>query len=165
MGKVCAFLGNDYSFMRGRKRERRPDFILQNKVKEKIIELIENENVTDFLVGEIGGFEDDAYDAVLEVKKLYPHIRVILVISKISELHTVGECDSHYISKKRDCDDFIYPDKCALGYKRLSIVYRNRYIIDNTDFIIAYNRYQGRAYEFCQKAQKLGVHVIELADV
>lgn len=55
-----------------------------------------------------------------------------------------------------------YPDKCATGYRRLCIVYRNRYIIENTDFIIAYNRYQGKAYEFCKQAKGKGVKVIEL---
>lgn len=61
-------------------------------------------------------------------------------------------------------DDWVYPDQCATGYKRLNIVYRNRYIIENTDFIIAYNRYQNKAYEFCKKAKNKGVKVIELYD-
>jgi len=162
MGKICAFLGNDYDFMHGRKRERRPRIWLKEKVKEQIINLIENEDVTTFFVGEIGGFEEDAYDAVLEAKELYPHIHITLVISKITELHPVGEDISNYIHKGKPCDDFIYPDKSAMGYKRLSIVYRNRYIIENTDFIIAYNEYHGKAYEFCKQAKNKGVNVIEL---
>lgn len=164
MDKTCAFLGNDYDFMHGRKRERRPRIWLREKVKEEIINLIENEDVTEFLVGELGGYEKDAYDTVLEVQKDYPNIRIILVISKITELHEVGECDAHYVHQLRPCDDWIYPDKCATGYRKLCIVYRNRYIIENTDFIIAYNRYEGKAYEFCKQARGKGVTVIEFGE-
>ena len=76
-----------------------------------------------------------------------------------------GEDISNYIHKGKPCDDFIYPDKSAMGYKKLSIVHRNRYIIENTDFIIAYNRYQGKAYDFCKVAKGKGVKVIEVGQV
>ena len=154
LGKTCTFLGNDYDFICGRKRIRRSDLELREKIEEKIINLIEKENVTNFLVGEIGGFEKDAYDTMLKIKKIFPNIKIIFVISRTNELNTKEE---------RYFDDFIFPDKCAIGYKRLSIVYRNQYIIENTDFIIAYNKYKSRAYEFCEKAKNRGVKVIELA--
>ena len=112
----------------------------------------------------VGGFEEDAYDAVLEAKELYPHIHITLVISKITELHPVGVDNPNYIHKGKPCDDWIYPDKSATGYKRLCIVYRNRYIIENTDFIIAFNEYHGKAYEFCKQAKDKGVKVIELGE-
>lgn len=162
MGKTCAFLGNDYDFMSGRKRIRRPKPELKLKIQEQIINLIENEDVDTFLVGEIGGFEEDAYDAVLEIKEVYPDIKVILVISKITELHPVGIDGSQYINSGKYIDDFIMPDKCAVGYRKLGIVYRNRYIISHTNFIIAYNKYKGRAYEFCKQAKNKGVKIIEL---
>jgi hypothetical protein len=56
------------------------------------------------------------------------------------------------------------PPKCEFGYKKLCLVYRNRYIIENTDFIIAYNKYKGKANEFCQAAKRKGVKVIELGE-
>ena len=163
LSKICAFLGNDYDFMRGRKRERRPDYALKEKIKEQIINLINNENVTKFLVGEIGGFETDAYDAVLEVQKSFPQIKIILVISQITELNEINRIAPDLIREKRGFDEFILPDKCATGYKKLGIVYRNRYIIEHTDFIIAYNRWHGKAYDFCKQAESKRVKVIELA--
>ena len=72
MGKTCAFFGNDYDFMHGRKRVRCPNLKLKELIKKQAIRLIEQENVTDFLVGQIGGFEQDAYDTVLEIKNDYP---------------------------------------------------------------------------------------------
>lgn len=164
MSKTCAFLGNDYDKIFGRWCGHNTPPNLKERIREQIINLIENEDVDTFLVGELGGYEIDAYDTVLEVQKEYPNITITLVISKITELHEVGECDAHYVQKRRPCDNWIYPDKCATGYRRLCIVYRNRYIIENTDFIIAYNRRQGRAYEFCKAAKGKGVKVIELAE-
>lgn len=124
--------------------------------------LFENEKVTAFLVGEIGVFEVDAYDTVLEVKKEYSDIKIVLVISKISELHSTSKNCIESVIKRRGMDDFIYPDKYAKGYKRLSIVYRNRYIIENADFIIAYNKYRGKAYNCCLAAKNRGITVIDL---
>ena len=165
MGKICAFLGNDYDKICGKPCWHRTPEGLKERIKAEIINLIENEDVTEFLVGELGGYEKDAYDTVLEVQKDYPNIRIILVISKITELHEVGECDAQYVQNRKPCDDFIYPDKSATGYKKLSIVYRNRYIIENTDFIIAYNEDHGKAYEFCKQARNKGVKIIDLAEI
>jgi len=150
--------------MSGRKRLRRPNAALKEKIRKEIINLMENEKVTTFLVGEIGGFEQDAYDTVLEVRENYPDIKVILVISKITELNEIGADGGDYVMKKKYFDDFIYPDECAIGHAKWGIVYRNRYIVEHSDFIIAYNRYRGRAYGFCRAATKKGATVIELSD-
>ena len=124
---------------------------LKSRIKKEIINLIENEDVDTFLVGEIGGYEIDAYDVVLSVQKKYPHIRIYLVISKMTDLHEMGVWDESSIIKRRGFDDFILPPRCEFGYKKLCVVYRNRYIIENTDFIIAYNKYKGKAYQFCHQ--------------
>ena len=150
--------------MSGRKRIRRSDILLKEKIKQQIVNLIERERVDTFFVEELGGFENDAYDAVLELRSDFPQIKVVLVISKISELNRIETDESEYVSHLRYFDDFIYPDACAVGFKRWSIVYRNNYIVDNADFIIAYNRYKGRAYNFCKKAKNKNVVVIELYD-
>ncbi|MCM1296222.1 MAG: SLOG family protein [Muribaculaceae bacterium] len=165
MGKVCAFLGNDYDFMSGWTRHHTPNENIKTRLREQIINLIENEDVSTFFVGELGGYEVDAYDAVLDVKEQYPNIFVIFVVAKMTEHKLRVKNANGTTLSRRACDDFIYPDKCATGYKRLCIVYRNRYIIENTNFIISYNKYQGKAYDFCQEAKKKGVEVIELTEL
>ena len=138
---------------------------LKAQIREQAVNLIENEDVDTFLVGEKGGYEIDAYDVVLALQKEYPNIRIIFVISNITDLHEMGGVyDKNCVQERRGFDDFIYPPKCELGYKRLCIVYRNRYIIENTNFIIAYNKREGKAYEFCHSAKAKGVKVIELAE-
>lgn len=150
--------------MSGRKRIRRPNFALKEKIKKAIINLITTENVTEFFVGHIGGFEEDAYDSVLEVKKNYPNIIITLIISKMSEFHYTNIKNSTLKNSDKYCDNFILPEKCATGYKKLSIVYRNRYIIEHADFIISYNKFKGNAYKFCQQAKVKGVKIIELVN-
>ena len=164
LGKTCAFLGNDYDKIPGMKCEHCTPPGLKAQIREQAVNLIENEDVDTFLVGEKGGYEIDAYDVILDLQKEYPHIRIYLVISQMTDLHEMGVRDGAQVIERRGFDDFILPPKCELGYKKLCIVYRNRYIIENTDFIIAYNKYEGRAYEFCQSAIAKGVKVIELAN-
>lgn len=40
LSKVCAFLGNDYDFMSGRSRLRRPNEPLKEKIKEQIDKMV-----------------------------------------------------------------------------------------------------------------------------
>ena len=162
MGKTCAFLGNNYDKVLKIKLGHCTPPNLKARIREEIIKLIKNEGVDSFLVGEIGGYEIDAYDVVLEVQEEFPHIEIFLVISKIEDLHVLGLKEDDCIMTRRGFDDFILPPQCELGYKKLCIVYRNRYIIENTDFIIAYNKKHGKAYEFCKQAKAKGVKVIEL---
>lgn len=164
MGKTCAFLGNNYDKFLNINLGHRTPPNLKARIREEVINLIENEDVDTFLVGEKGGYEVDAYDVVLEVQKEYPQIRIYLVISQMTDLHEMGVRDGDQVIERRGFDDFILPPKCELGYKRLCIVYRNRYIIENTDFIIAYNKREGKAFEFCKAAKGNGVKVIELAE-
>lgn len=90
MGKTCAFLGNDYDKTLGMYCGHRTPAGLKARIREEVINLIENEDVDKFLVGEKGKFEIDAYDVVLELQKEYPHIRINLVISAITDLNEVG---------------------------------------------------------------------------
>lgn len=164
MGKVCAFLGNNYDKYRNMYIGHNTPPELKLRIRQEVVKLIENEDVDTFLVGEKGGYEIDAYDVVLEVQKQYPKIKIYFVISSVPELNAIGANNDGGYIKRRGFDDFIYPPKCEFGYKRLAIVYRNRYIIENSDFIIAYNEHEGKAYEFCKAARSKGVKVIELSE-
>ena len=137
---------------------------LKDRVRDAVVNLIKNEDVDTFFVGEIGGYERDCYDVVLDVQKDYPQIYIYLIVSKMSEINEVYTNAISRVIVRRYFDDFIFPPKCEYGYKKLCIVYRNQYIVENTDFIIAYNKHKGRAYEFCKKAKNKGVHVLELSE-
>ncbi len=165
MDKVCAFLGNDYEHFAKPK-------LIKERVKEQILKLIQEEDIDTFLVGEIGRYEQDAYDAVLEMREEHPELsfQIHLIIAYLSQLHRhqkvpVDMLGEPLIDERRACDDVIFPEKAEFGYKRWGIVHRNNYIINNCDFIIAFNHQQGRAFRFCQRARRKGVQVIELAEL
>ena len=147
MGKTCAFLGNDYGLCQ-------PTGLI-DVLAAQIRRLIIEEGVDTFLVGEKGSYEWDAYHTVIRLKRReFPNIHITLVLSSVQDLNNHNE----------DMDDWYFPIEAEFG-KRWCISKRNNWIADNTDFVIAYNRYHGRAYVFCQRAKRHGATVIELTEM
>ena len=135
MSKTCAFFGNDYI---GSK----PEII--EKIKEQVLLLIKNNDVNTFWVGQKGAYENDAYNSVLQIKQKHNNIKIVLIVASMQEVNREG----------RPFDDFIFPDEINFHNKRWCIVYRNNWIIENSDFIIAYSQYEGRAFKYV-KRQKI----------
>lgn len=79
---------------------------------------------------------------------------------KITVIMPTYERDLHNVSYK--FDDFYYPPLAELGYKAWSIAKRNEWIIEQTDYVVAYNEYRGRAYNYCKKAKRKGKIIIGL---
>lgn len=143
MSKICSFLGNAQIWV--------PDGIPE-KLKSTIIRLITDEQVDTFYVGTKGDFELLAHKTVAQIQRDYPNIRIWLIIAYVEDLHNC--CYSF--------NEFFYPPMSELGHRRWSISERNEWIIKYTDYIIAYNQYEGRAYKFCQKAKRKGKTIIEI---
>lgn len=146
MNKVCAFLGNATIW---NTRE------VMDKIKLTAIDLIKNKGVDTFLVGTKGEFETLSHKMLEQIQCDYPDIKIMLVIAYAQDLE---KCPYNF-------DDVYYPPKSELGYKRWSIAKRNEWIIDQTDYIIACNQYQGRAYDYCQKAKRKGKEIIEIGEL
>ena len=103
------------------------------KLKKKIINLIEKENATTFYSGDKGDFDLLCAKTLKEFKNYYPYIKSYLILS--------------YIPKEKDAyksllyseifDESIYPD-IEKTPPRFAIVKRNEWMINNSDFLIAY---------------------------
>ena len=143
MSKTCTFLGNATIW---NTRE------VMEKIKLTAIDLIKNKGVDIFLVGTKGNFETLSHKMMEQIQCDYPDIKIMLVIAYAQDLE---RCPYNF-------DDVYYPPKSELGYKRWSIAKRNEWIIEQTDYIIACNQYQGRAYDYCQKAKRKGKEIIEI---
>ena len=143
MNKVCAFLGNATIW---NTRE------VMEKIKLTAIDLIKNKGVDTFLVGTKGNFETLSHKMMEQIQCDYPDIKIMLVIAYAQDLE---RCPYNF-------DDIYYPTKAELANKRWSISRRNEWIIEQTDYIIACNQYQGRAYDYCQKAKRKGKEIIEI---
>ena len=145
MSKICSFFGNSTIWN---------EQDISEKVNSEITRLVNNEQVDTFYVGTKGAFELLTYKTLVRLKQSYPHLKIWLVIAYMEDLHN---CIYPF-------DEFFYPPMSELGYKRWSISNRNEWIIENTDYIIACNQYEGRAFKFCQKAIRKGKTVIEIGE-
>lgn len=145
MNKVCAFLGNATIW---NTRE------VMEKIKLTAIDLIKNKGVDTFLVGTKGEFETLSHKMLEQIQCDYPDIKIMLVIAYAQDLE---RCPYNF-------DDIYYPTKAELANKRWSISRRNEWIIEQTDYIIACNQYQGRAYDYCRRAMRKGKEIIEIGE-
>ena len=117
--KICCFIGhNEVDF----------DENLKDKVKTKLIELIEKENYGIFYFGGVGGFDYGCRETVNELKEKYPFIKTVLCL-----------WDGKYPwwAKKRKYDKIEeLPLEFDYWYTRL--YYRNTAMIDASDLSIFY---------------------------
>ncbi len=136
--------------------------IIREKLREILIKYIE-EGYTDFYNGGAIGFDMLSAEAVLELKGIYPHIK----------LHIIQPCADQ--TKLWRGDSVVRYEKIislADEVKCLSPVYyngcmqaRNRYMVDNSGLCIAYlTSTTGGSAGTVRYAEKNGVTVINIAD-
>ncbi len=115
MSKICSFFGH-----------RDAPESLRPQMKTEIIRLIEK-GVDTFYIGEYGNFDRMSCWVLRELKKIYPHIQIILILS-------------YYRPHKEiflKVDDTIYPEIESTP-PSLAIEARNRWVVDKSDYVIAY---------------------------
>ena len=81
---------------------------------------------------------------------MFPQYKIVFVVHNINDVK----------EKKLPCDSFMFLPSIESG----NISDRNKWLIKHTDYIIAYNYFNGIASEYCRKAGQSGVNVIELAE-
>ena len=86
--------------------------------------------VTEFIVGNYGGFDRMAARAVISAKALYPGITLLLLLS----YHPA----EHPIETPPGFDGTFYPPGMESVPRRYAIARANRYMIDHVDYLIAY---------------------------
>ena len=123
---------------------------LKIKLKKEIINLIEKENVATFYSGGKGAFDWLCAETVNEFRADYPFIKSYWVLS--------------YMPKEKDefpswllpmFDSSVYPNIEKVP-KRFAIVKRNEWLVNNSDFLIAYVKHDlgSGAYKTLKYAQK-----------
>ena len=126
-----------------------------SSIKEKLYEEIEQLNshhgVDTFYIGTQGSFDRMAYAALVELRHRYSHIKVYRVLA--------------YMPKPDDTDtaDTIVPEGVENAYPRYAIVHRNNWMIDHSDYVIAYVTHTfGGAYQAVERAKKKGKITIQI---
>lgn len=119
-------------------------------LRQTLVNLIKQENVTLFYIGGMGEFDKIFSSTVRGLKRSFPDIKLVLVKPYFSnELNTNKE---YY---ENTYDGIYIPEESATTFHKKAITVRNRWMVDNADFIISgvYKDYGG-AYDAVRYAQQ-----------
>lgn len=100
----------------------------RNHIKETIETLIDR-GAREFLLGGYGAFDNMVAGVVRELKKKYPNITAVLVLPYLNR--TAGFAGY---------DTTVYPPLETVP-KRFAISHRNRWMVENSDIVVAYVNY------------------------
>ena len=147
--KSCFFIGH-----RDANAEIYPSLLAE--VEHHVIEY----GVTDFFVGHYGSFDRMAAQAVKEVKKRHPQVRLMLVLPYHPAIRP--------IETPKGFDGTYYPWEDERIPKRLAIIKTNQHMVDTCDFLIAYAYHflggSGQIVEYARKREAKGlIQVTNLA--
>ena len=117
--KSCFFIGH---------REASSEVLpaLREAVERHIVDY----GVTEFIVGNYGGFDRMAAKAVIEAKTQHPQITLTLLLP----YHPA----ERPIDLPPGFDNSFYPPNMEKVPRRFAISKANRYMVDHTDYLIAY---------------------------
>ena len=132
------------------------DFQRSDEYEKKIFDFFEKnigEQSTEVYLGGYGAFDEFAYKCCKKYKATHPNMFLIFVTPYINVEYQELEYDS-----------IIYPDIEDKPLK-LAILYRNRYMVEKADCVIAFvARPFGGAYKTYKHARNKKKHIFNLAD-
>ena len=121
-----------------------------SNILQAIQNLITKKNITTFYVGTQGNFDSLVYRALCCLRADYPQIRIYRVLAYLPK-------DDSLIS------DSILPEGIELIHPRYAISWRNRWMIEHSDYVIAYITHNyGGAARFVNEAERRGKTIIRV---
>ncbi len=144
--KTCFFIGH-----------RETDERVYPRLRQSVERLITEENVSAFYVGNHGGFDRLAAHAVIDAKRQYPNITLMLVLP-----YHPGE---RPVETPNGFDGTYYPEALENTPRRFAIVRANKMMVDTTDWLICYAWYPAsnarNLLEYARRREKRGWIQIE----
>ena len=127
-------------------------------LRAAIINLIENENVTLFYVGNNGNFDSMVRRTLKSLKSSYSYIRYAVILAYMPQNRNQ---ESH-----NDYSDTIFPDEFENVLPKYAITERNKWMLNRSDYVVSYITHTwGGAAQFKKLAEKKGKIVINLAEI
>lgn len=125
---------------------------IRGRLKETVIDLIENHGADLFYVGSHGSFDRISASVLKELSSIYPHIRYYVVLAYLPT------------SDYKDIPT-LFPEGIETVPKRFEINFRNKFMVEQSDTVIAYITHSyGGAAKFAEMAHKKKKTVINLAE-
>ena len=144
--KSCTFFGHKFTPV-----QIKP--ILYNK----IIELIRDENVRNFYIGNEGAFDRIARECLEEIKKTYP-IKYTIVLAYVDKIKRESQ-------RSLNETNSIFPDELLKVPPKFAISRRNYWMVKNSDYVITYvTHIGGGAATFKELAEKKKRIVYNIAE-
>lgn len=144
MEKTCTFFGH-----------RDCPRSIQSKLREVLVDLIENYAVDMFYVGQQGAFDGIVRAVLKELVSVYPHIHYAVVLERMP--HKREKFDT------RDYTDTILPEGIETVLPRFAISWRNNWMLKQSDYVVTYITHAwGGAAQFAEKAERQKKTVIHL---
>ena len=145
--KICCFCGH-----------RDCDSLMREQIKEKITNLIENQDIITFYSGGMGNFDMLCGSVVRELKHKYKNIRLCLIAPYMAKkLNT----DKEYYAEMYD--EIIIPDLGDVHYKR-AITERNKWMVNCSDVVLCYvARSSGGAYRMREYGVRMKKPIVMLS--
>ena len=154
MSKICCFTGH-------RKIKKTKPSVLTERLDKTIIDLIENEGVTDFRAGGAKGFDTIAAMHVIKFKQKYPHIKLHLILPYKKQA-------SGYSPTEKQLYDFVLRNADSVHYTSEKyydgvLFARNRELVQGSDVCVALLEVlTGGTYQTVNIARKQKVKVLNL---
>lgn len=153
MGKLCTFFGNRDTVLF-------PD--VQEKIRQTLIDLIENQGVDTFWAGGYGKFDDECSRMVWALKNQYPHIQLHLILPYPSKKG--ARVSGKYLFCFENYDSVSYTDPDRIFFPKSAFLKRNNFMAVQCDYMLCYVILPfGGAYKAMQKAIKLNKTVFNFA--
>ena len=117
------------------------------------------DNPADIYLGGYGAFDLFAYDCCKKYKERNPKV----LLWYITPYMPSEDRQEYFKAQRKRYDGIIYPE-IEEKPKKFAISYRNKWMVDKADWVIAYvMRTWGGAYSTYQYAKKKGKEVLNLA--
>ena len=121
--------------------------------KQKVLAFLEEkvgEQPADMYLGGYGNFDIFAYECCKKYKETHPNVSLVFVTPYFSVEYQKNRLDS----LKTMYDSIIYP-KIEDKPKRYAITYRNKYMVEKADIVVAYITHDwGGAYKTYRYAKR-----------
>lgn len=141
---TCFFIGSRYATS-----------AVQKPLDEAIERHIVEYGVEEFVVGHYGSFDLEVIAALRRAKKRHPEVTLLLL--------TPYHPHDRPIEPPEGFDGTYYPEGMERVPKKLAIIRADRYVVDHSDYLIAYIHGVGRSRdlaEYARRREKRGsIHV------
>ena len=130
---------------------------IRPRLRNTLVDLIENHSVDLFYVGRQGAFDAMVRSVLKELILEYPHIHYAVVLERIP-----GKRNE---SDPRDYSDTMLPEGLENVHPRFAIPWRNKWMLDQSDYVVTYITHSwGGAAQFAQMALQRNKETVNLIE-